>query len=125
LDNKKRTGIQKLFTGVVPGSMAANMEAESRSWMVRCTYCDYERSVWETGGVRYKATGNSRQLRRCPNCGRLSWHLIYHREGPPGVSPVALPLADPRRRLLLWVLGLGSLAAVIIGFVVILLLVTR
>jgi ribosomal protein S27E len=36
---------------------AAEMEAESRTWMVRCRKCGNERSVWEMGGLRYKARG--------------------------------------------------------------------
>jgi hypothetical protein len=123
VEDKKKSGIQKLFTGVAPDSMAADMEAESRSWMVRCTYCGYERSVWETGGVKYKASGSSRQLRRCPNCSRLSWHVIYRKAGAPSAVPATMPLASPRRRWLLWVVGLGSLAAIVVAFIVILLLV--
>src|SRR5438270_13542688 len=116
MDDEEKSGIQKVFTGMAPDSMAAGMEAESRSWMVRCTYCGYEQSVWETGGVRYKASGTSRQLRRCPNCGRLSWHVVYRKQGAPSAVPTTMPLANPRRRWLLWVVGLGSPAARIVAF---------
>jgi DNA-directed RNA polymerase subunit RPC12/RpoP len=81
---KPMSGIQKLFTRLFARSAAskAAMEAESRSWMIRCPACGYERSVWETGGVRYKAYGTSYQLRRCPHCGKLTWHKVY-RVTPP------------------------------------------
>ncbi len=55
------TFVQRLFTSIVPKSWATDMEAESRSWMVRCSNCNYERSVWDMGGVRWKAAGNPRQ----------------------------------------------------------------
>lgn len=124
-DDEKKSGVQKLFTGVASASKRAAMEAESRSWMIRCPYCGHERSVWETGGVRYKAAGNSRQLRRCPQCGKRAWHIVYRRETAPGTGtqPAPLPLADSRKRWLLWVLGLGLLGAVIAAFVTILLVV--
>ncbi|HKP54019.1 MAG TPA: hypothetical protein VJ183_15380 [Chloroflexia bacterium] len=124
-DGERKSGVQKLFTGRVSPTTRAAMEAESRSWMIRCPYCGHERSVWETGGVRYKAAGNSRQLRRCPQCGKLSWHIIYRRENQQSTdTPLApLPLADSRRRWLLWVLGLGLLGTVIAAFVAVLLFV--
>jgi len=71
--------IQRLFTRFVSPTRAAAMEAESRTWMVRCPRCGYERSVWEMGGVRYKAAGTSWQLHRCPHCGKLAWHKIYQK----------------------------------------------
>jgi hypothetical protein len=76
-----RTAMQRLATPA--------MEAGSRAWMIRCPKCRFERSVWESGGIRYKAAGNSRQLRRCPSCGRLSWQKIYWRGGVEGAAPAS------------------------------------
>lgn len=125
MSDKEKSGVQKLLTGRASPSTAASMEAESRSWMVRCPYCGHERSVWEMGGVRYKAAGKSRQLRRCPQCKRLAWHIIYRQQSTPGTGPdpAPLPLADSRRRWLLWVVGLGLMAAIIAGFVTVLIIV--
>ena len=69
------TGLQKFFTKILPAAWAKDMQAESRQWMVRCT-CGYEQSVWELGGIRWKAKGNPKQLRRCPQCGQQTWHTI-------------------------------------------------
>jgi hypothetical protein len=78
----------------VPRALAASMEAESREWLVRCSVCGYERSVWECGGVRWKASGRSRQYRRCPNCGTPNWHTIYRpRDGGP-LPPIGSILPD-------------------------------
>jgi len=54
------------------------MEAESRAWMVRCP-CGFERSVWDMGGIRWKAAGKPRQYMLCQSCGKLSWHTIYRK----------------------------------------------
>ena len=32
-------------------------EAESREWMVRCSTCSFERSVWDAGTIRYRSKG--------------------------------------------------------------------
>jgi DNA-directed RNA polymerase subunit RPC12/RpoP len=71
--------IQQLFTRFVPRSWAASMEEESRAWMVRCPHCGYERSVWDLGGIRWKASGKKRIWARCPHCGQRGWHVVYRR----------------------------------------------
>jgi hypothetical protein len=90
------------------GATAA-MEAESRAWLVRCPACGFERSLWELGGIRYKARGTKRQFRRCPNCREFGWHTIYHpRDG------VRLAPLRPNRPL--WWYA-GAFAAVLLLFV--------
>jgi hypothetical protein len=56
------------------------MEEESRKWIVRCPSCGTERSIWDLGGIRWKATGNKWIFGRCPNCGKRSWHDVFRRE---------------------------------------------
>ena len=78
------------------------MEAESRLWTIHCPNCDFERSVWEMGGIRWKTAGSQKQLIKtpnsrfggaysvnrnnqkqfvtCPNCKKGSWYLIYKKE---------------------------------------------
>jgi ribosomal protein S27E len=60
---------------------AARMEAESRTWMVRCRKCGNERSIWDTGGLRYKAAGRPKRLIRCSRCERLRWADVYRKNG--------------------------------------------
>lgn len=67
--------IQRIFMAVLPRRLAESMEADSRSWKVRCS-CGFERSVWEVGGIRWKATGTARQYLSCPRCGQRSWHTV-------------------------------------------------
>jgi hypothetical protein len=69
--------LQDLLHAIVPRRWADEMEAESRSWMLRCDACGLERSVWETGGVRWKAAGRSSRLMRCAQCDRATWHTLY------------------------------------------------
>ena len=56
------------------------MESELRQWMVRCRACGFERSIWELGGVRWKAKGTKWTWGRCPDCGKRGVHKIYHRD---------------------------------------------
>ncbi len=72
--------IQQLLSRLVPRTSADSMEAESRAWMVRCASCGDERSIWDLGGVRWKAKGSKRIWGRCRGCGKLGWHSVYRRD---------------------------------------------
>jgi hypothetical protein len=71
--------LQKLITSIVPKTWAKAIEADSREWMIQCP-CGEEISIWDAGGIRYKAAGEPRQLRRCAKCGQRTWHRIYRRK---------------------------------------------
>lgn len=74
------SGVQRFFTRILPKRWAEDMEADSRRWTLQCPNCNFERSVWDIGGIRWKATGNSRNYMRCPNCGQRSWHTMYKKQ---------------------------------------------
>ena len=69
------TSIQKFFVAILPPRWAAAMEAESRSWIARCS-CGFARSIWDMGGIRWGAAGQPRRYLSCPQCGKASWHTV-------------------------------------------------
>jgi ribosomal protein S27E len=75
---------QRLLQAILPRRLAEEMEAESRSWTVRCNACELERSVWELGGVRWKAAGRPSRLMRCPQCGRVTWCTLSRKQAGSG-----------------------------------------
>lgn len=72
------TRFQKFLLSLFP-SRAADIQAESQSWILRCP-CGFERSVWELGVIRYKAKGHSRKRMECPQCQQITWHSISRKE---------------------------------------------
>jgi len=74
--------IQSLFVSILPRSWAESMESDSRKWHIQCS-CGYEQSIWDIGGIRWKAIGEPRTLRKCPGCGHISWHRIYFKQDDP------------------------------------------
>jgi len=72
---KKMNFVQRLVKSL-PGQLGQDMEAESRAWMVTCNQCGASESMWERGGVRWKAAGKPRMRLNCPACGRITWHTV-------------------------------------------------
>jgi hypothetical protein len=74
--------LQRVITRLAHRSWAEAMERESRQWLVRCGTCGFERSLWELGGIRWKASRTQRTATwgRCPNCGNLGWHRVIWRD---------------------------------------------
>jgi len=71
--------IRNLFLTVLSARIAAGIEAESRSWILRCHACGDERSYWDAGGIRYKASGSPRTAMTCPRCRRRRMHDVFRR----------------------------------------------
>jgi hypothetical protein len=72
--------IQRFFLAIMPRSIGQDMEKHSRLWMMQCQLCQHEISIWDLGGIRYKATGNPRSYRRCLKCGKRTWQKCYKKE---------------------------------------------
>ena len=75
-----KSSSQKFFKAILPQPWFEDMKKESMSWMMQCSNCKYERSIWSMGGIRWKAAGTPKVSRLCMNCGQLNWHLIYKKE---------------------------------------------
>ena len=68
--------IQRLASKLLSKQTADAMAAESREWRVVCA-CGHDRSIWDLGGIRYKAAGNPRKLMKCLACGKRTWHSVF------------------------------------------------
>jgi len=76
--------LQRFVLALAPKRWAADMEAESRTWLARCE-CGHELSIWEHGGIRWKAKGTPTRVMACPTCGKRTPHKIYRK--PTGATP--------------------------------------
>lgn len=76
------TRIQQFFTTLLPKRWAESMKAESEMWKVRCLECGWTRSVWELGGLRWKAASVGKRVRvDCPDCQQPRW-VTVKKEAP-------------------------------------------
>jgi predicted RNA-binding Zn-ribbon protein involved in translation (DUF1610 family) len=79
--------VQRLITRLAP-SRAAEIERESREWIATCPSCGRSASIWELGGVRYKAASKGKRiLARCSQCGKRVWARVERRPTSPGEFP--------------------------------------
>ena len=75
--------IRSFILSLFPRDRAAAIEAESRSWRIRCTACGHTESVWDAGGLRAGAAGNPSHRKRCRSCGRVGVHQVERSTGTP------------------------------------------
>jgi Zn finger protein HypA/HybF involved in hydrogenase expression len=62
--------LQKFIISFFPKSWADSIRTESERWKIRCLTCGHTRSVWEAGGIRWKATSIGKRVTHlCPACG--------------------------------------------------------
>jgi RNase P subunit RPR2 len=74
------TFLQRLITRLAP-SRAAAIERESREWVVTCPNCGRSASIWELGGIRYKAASKGKRiLARCSGCGKRAMAPVERRQ---------------------------------------------
>jgi uncharacterized C2H2 Zn-finger protein len=75
--------IQNFVTTVLPKAWSQAIQHESQNWLLRCPACDSTRSVWDLGGIRFKAASiNKKIYARCPHCSKTSMMPLEYRESP-------------------------------------------
>ncbi len=67
---------QKIAKFFASASLFEKMKSDSMLYRFTCS-CGKETSIWEIGGIRYKASGTSLTGVRCPHCGKRSMQKIY------------------------------------------------
>ncbi len=72
----KLSTVQKILKFFTSKSLFEKMMADSKQYRFTCS-CGTESSIWDIGGIRYKAYGTPKTGVRCPHCGKRSMQKIY------------------------------------------------
>lgn len=56
---------------ILPARAFAAVKTGTKQWLIECR-CGNKMDLWDCGGVRYKAAGESWQFGRCSNCSNTS-----------------------------------------------------
>lgn len=67
---RRRGPVLRVLARVMP-RLVDSIEYESRCWISTCSKCGLVASVWEMGGIRWKAAGKPTVSLRCPSCRRV------------------------------------------------------
>lgn len=65
-----------LILRLMPARWRAAAEAESRQWHTECAACGHASTIWDMGGLRWKAKAEVDKAMLCPACGRLGAHRL-------------------------------------------------
>ena len=68
-------GGHRFLKFLLPAKLLAAVRAGTKEWLAECS-CGHKQDYWDAGGVRYKATGEPRQVVHCPACGKSTVHRI-------------------------------------------------
>lgn len=72
---------QKIAKFVLPASWFNRIQASSESWMIQCTGCNSEKSVWSDGGLRFGAVSAGKRIAAyCTTCKRIVPARLYFRD---------------------------------------------
>jgi hypothetical protein len=71
--------LQRLATNLLPRKWAQALEDESRTWVMQCPKCGQETSIWQMGGIRFKAAGRPWRWGRCAGCQHTFMGQLYRR----------------------------------------------
>jgi len=72
----KLSTVQKVAKFFSSRSLFERMMEDSKRYRFTCS-CGKESSIWDIGGIRYKASGTPRTGVRCPHCGKFAMQKIY------------------------------------------------
>ena len=70
---------QKIVKFFSTASLFEKMMEDSKRYRFTCS-CGKETSIWDIGGIRYKAAGKPTTGVKCQHCGKFSMQKIYKTE---------------------------------------------
>lgn len=68
--------LRGFIMGFMSDDMKRKVEADSRKWIGQCRNCGAANSIWDIGGIRYKAIGRKHTRVKCLKCGKFSFHAF-------------------------------------------------
>ncbi len=73
--------VQRIAKALLPAGWFNRVRQSSEHWMIQCTRCQSERSVWSAGGIRFGAASVGKRIAaRCKKCGGIVAARVYYRK---------------------------------------------
>ena len=75
------SALQFVAKMILPRTWFDRIQQSSERWMVQCTKCKSERSIWSIGGIRFGAASAGKRIAaQCTHCGRVVPARVYLRD---------------------------------------------
>ncbi|MBX3437435.1 MAG: hypothetical protein KF861_08100 [Planctomycetaceae bacterium] len=71
--------VQDIARHVLSETVYNVVRDQSQRWMMRCP-CGHETSIWDMGGIRWRADGKAIRWGRCGGCGERYFGQLYQRQ---------------------------------------------
>ena len=68
--------IQKLLKFFLSLNSFKKIKSESQNWLFKCD-CGNDFSIWDIGGIRYKAKGNPIKVVKCNKCQKVKARKLF------------------------------------------------
>lgn len=65
-----------MILSLMPAGLRADAERDSRLWLTKCRRCGHVSTVWDLGGLRWRAMGKPWTGMRCIGCGKFAMQRI-------------------------------------------------
>lgn len=80
--------VQQLAEKLLPASWFCRVRNSSEHWMIQCTKCNSERSVWDAGGIRFGASSAGKRIAaKCSRCDAVVAARVYYKADGEGTDP--------------------------------------
>ncbi len=68
--------LRSVVLALLPPRWRADAERDSRLWLTECTRCGHVSTVWDLGGMRWRAAGRPLTGMRCIGCNKFAMQRI-------------------------------------------------
>ncbi len=70
---------QRIAKRILPTAWFNRIRESSQRWMIQCSKCKSQRSIWSVGGIRFGAASvGKRVATHCSTCGRIVAARVYY-----------------------------------------------
>ena len=63
--------LRDLILAILPASWGKAAIVSSKEWRVDFAGCPHHSTIWDIGGLKWKARGAFTTVARCPTCGKV------------------------------------------------------
>ncbi len=68
--------MRDVILALMPRGWRESAIADSKTWIATCPHCGHPASIWDHGGLRWKAYGEPLTRLKCRACGKFGMQKV-------------------------------------------------